>query len=1187
MERDGTKMNDRNGDLKRLRDYLVGSLEDDATVVELEMQLLSNDHFADEVLVIESELIEEFLDGELDDAENEKFVRHFLASPDRRRKLRLTKNLREYAEQTASVPIKIRVQNQLSVMRLIYQWRVAMAAFILLAVAIGVWQLATYQSDADRGLAELRKAYVGIRPMESRISAITDYVPYSVTRGTSVTTADAAAHDRADRYLKDATLDSTDGRSFHALALLYLTDKNYDRALQEFNKALALRPTDAVLQSDLGAAYLEIAKSKDGEKEGAKILELLNESLKHLDQSIALNPKLPEPRFNRALCLEKLNYTEQARLAWSQYLEVDPNSKWADEVRQKIQAMESNSLKERTSSELETDFLAAFRNGDENTASKLSSENRELIRDKYLPTRLATSYINAPTDRRDEFRRALLYEGQIEMKLTGDPFANQIARYYSTASESKLDLLRQAQTEIRAGIASCLDQRYEEAGGPFSSARDKFTRSGNTEEAKLAQYFLAYSMINSKQYEKAIGDLEEIRTFARSRGYRWLEATVTHWIASCFLSLSEPTEARQSFEDAASLADFVKDNYSAQRNRLGLATLYSDCGQKKEALTYLFKTFESANKNQTSFRQRYRNISVAQVILSSVQLESLAGVSSLEAVAVSDLLRDEMFIAQSRLLASATFVKIGKIPEAREFAREGKARAEAIVDEQTRQKILAHAALKFGNIELSAGDYFASQKYFAEAATYYDSVDQPLNREDAHNGLLMTYLQGQNDVELDKQLPKSIEIAETFGTRILEERQRDSYFNSRQNVYDIAADFEFKRGNNERAYDYIEMSSSRTLLDRLRSNEAGHINLPGRPLSLNAIREKMPAAVQLIEYSVLTNKVLIWVVSKEKFTVVPISIQSTELDEKVLRFSRSISHSDNLANDDSEALRREFYRLLILPIRDQLDSGNEICIVPSKALFNIPFAALVSPEGRPLIADIKLFYASSANVFLRSTENSRARSNNRPETLLAVGNPSFDRTRFNGLENVEDAAKEAVDIAAMYDSSKTLLRGDATKHAFLQNIDSADIVHFAGHYVVAPGMPSSSFLLLAGNDNGTTGSPLTNGELSLLSFPRARVVILSACQTSSETIHGEGLTGISRTLLAAGVPQVVASQWSVESRPTADLMTKFHHYRRLENESTVSALRHAQLDLMNDPTGKFSDPFYWAAFAVFGGHSAF
>jgi CHAT domain-containing protein len=101
-------------------------------------------------------------------------------------------------------------------------------------------------------------------------------------------------------------------------------------------------------------------------------------------------------------------------------------------------------------------------------------------------------------------------------------------------------------------------------------------------------------------------------------------------------------------------------------------------------------------------------------------------------------------------------------------------------------------------------------------------------------------------------------------------------------------------------------------------------------------------------------------------------------------------------------------------------------------------------------------------------------------------------------------------------------------------------------------------------------------------------MVLAACRSGIENYYNaEGMAGMSRTMLAARVPLVVASQWNIDSAATAVLMKRFHELRVRDGIATTAALRKAQLELLNDPTGRFSSPYYWAGFAAYGGHAEF
>jgi len=111
-----------------------------------------------------------------------------------------------------------------------------------------------------------------------------------------------------------------------------------------------------------------------------------------------------------------------------------------------------------------------------------------------------------------------------------------------------------------------------------------------------------------------------------------------------------------------------------------------------------------------------------------------------------------------------------------------------------------------------------------------------------------------------------------------------------------------------------------------------------------------------------------------------------------------------------------------------------------------------------------------------------------------------------------------------------------------------------------------------GNDNGL----LTSSEILDLKL-HAELVVLSACDTGKGKLTGDGVIGLYRSLISAGVPSVIVSLWAVPDAPTAALMMEF--YQNLQkNPDKAQALRQAMLTTMkNHP-----EPKNWAAFTLIG-----
>ena len=128
--------------------------------------------------------------------------------------------------------------------------------------------------------------------------------------------------------------------------------------------------------------------------------------------------------------------------------------------------------------------------------------------------------------------------------------------------------------------------------------------------------------------------------------------------------------------------------------------------------------------------------------------------------------------------------------------------------------------------------------------------------------------------------------------------------------------------------------------------------------------------------------------------------------------------------------------------------------------------------------------------------------------------------------------------------------------------------------------PMYSKIVLSQADNEIEDGLLQTYEIYNMRL-NADMVVLSGCNSGlGELKRGEGLMGISRAFLYAGVPSLVVTLWPVEDRSTAVLMDTFYKYLK-KGYKKNKALQKAKIDLI---TSKdiMRDPFYWAPFILIG-----
>ena len=96
---------------EELRAYLLGTLDEDHKT-QFEERILTEPDVYEELLLVEEELIDQYLAGDLSAIEQQQFESHFLITAERQKNLRFGKLLQKYADsqtnltEEPSIPIQ-------------------------------------------------------------------------------------------------------------------------------------------------------------------------------------------------------------------------------------------------------------------------------------------------------------------------------------------------------------------------------------------------------------------------------------------------------------------------------------------------------------------------------------------------------------------------------------------------------------------------------------------------------------------------------------------------------------------------------------------------------------------------------------------------------------------------------------------------------------------------------------------------------------------------------------------------------------------------------------------------------------------------------------------------------------------------------------------------------------------------
>ena len=358
-----------------------------------------------------------------------------------------------------------------------------------------------------------------------------------------------------------------------------------------------------------------------------------------------------------------------------------------------------------------------------------------------------------------------------------------------------------------------------------------------------------------------------------------------------------------------------------------------------------------------------------------------------------------------------------------------------------------------------------------------------------------------------------------------------------------------------------------------------------------------------------------------------LTLAQDQVDALVDRLRRSTQLKRRRLPDFDIEASGVLYKALIAPVADQLRDVTSLDLDVSGSLASAPFAALLeSPPNADQLKKIHdsqdytglawlgrrmtLSYTLGPASFTRLRKEASAPPARLRATIYGDYEPNPHESALRlaearGLSNacrdqverglaamgpLPDTADEARGVAAKFQGARLVLGGDFTDADFMSNPDtgSADVILLATHGVLAMSscLPEPALLTSVGN----TGSGLIEASQLFDRQLKARLVVLSACDTAAggkldESITGladggDALSGLARGFIYAGARDVLATQWKVDAVSSGAEMTAFFDRASRPGVSLGEALSVSQKALYDDP--ETAHPFYWAGFVLMG-----
>ena len=342
---------------------------------------------------------------------------------------------------------------------------------------------------------------------------------------------------------------------------------------------------------------------------------------------------------------------------------------------------------------------------------------------------------------------------------------------------------------------------------------------------------------------------------------------------------------------------------------------------------------------------------------------------------------------------------------------------------------------------------------------------------------------------------------------------------------------------------------------------------PGAPKTPEEIRESLPENCTFLHYYYSPRRGGVLLVRRDSLRWISLEGTSESLKNRILSVMPFLSDAD--APIPREELR-ELHAVLMGPLEEFLPQGDLVVVIPHGALGYLPLETLLRGD-RYLVETHTLSYAPSLPTSLALLE-ARKGTGAFPRSALFAGNPAYPDPSLPPLPAAEEEARL---MGQFFPRSLVLTGGKATETAIKREAPFWELLHWATH-ARADSEASLNGEILFAPDENNDGS-LRAWEIFSMTF-QAECVILSACETGLGKLSPqEGLLGFVRSFVAAGVPSLVASLWSVYDLSTRDFFLAFYTYWK-GGASKAQALQKAKIRLRTT----YEHPAFWAPFILYG-----
>jgi CHAT domain-containing protein len=931
-------------------------------------------------------------------------------------------------------------------------------------------------------------------------------------------------------------LSTPDGR--HLQGLLDIGRGDLQGAEEIMTDLSRAQPNDVEVLNDLGVVYLGL-----GNQNPTRYLK----AIQVLERSHHLNPAAPAPRFNLVLAYRRAGLSELALTKQVEYERFERDPAW-------IRDLESSDIV-GSESELTGELGRMLSGGEESAAIAFFEKHVEAIRHvatnealnpagegfpssilRFVASRLLVDHRDSTlasmlTPLEGPFREKIIKSRQLVQKGT--------VAYYQTDYKESLRLFDKAENEI-AGILQGFDSLWIDLNRANSEIRLGCTACFQVAESRLDR-ILSTSNIEKLRWLRA----QALTARGSDSSFTQDYGRVIHILLDAAREFSEIGAPRDGTRAA---------NY--------LASMYYTAGDFDRSFQYIYQSRILAQKND-HVRLSQLNLLAGKV---AYRLGCLPCSIGFQKQAVTEA--RETSVAQRTASALASLATMYKTAGENDLARQELNEIKSLLAPLPQSRDVDLIDL---SVNLLCSDIGLAENNLTAAKRCLELNLEILKRQpkiipDYYSATLLqlarVHFRSGRIAEARRTFRQAADVIENNDASFAVPGLRSSFENERRNLYDSLIEFEADNGGMDAAWVYLQRYQSKLFLEFLGQMNPNVNEIHSEAVQRNQIQSHIPKDVQVVEYVLLPNRLLIWLVSNDIFVSKSVAVPRTELQKVIEDFLDGMRKQE-----DVKAQSETLYRLLIAPIEGDLDPHRAIAIIPDQDLHRLPFPALRNEATRRYLIESFALLESPNLTQLLATSGTPVRT-----SVVAFGTLADDFS----------ASGELSHLKSLYPNSRAYSGSAANKQEFLSAMKDAEVFHYSGHSVDASN-PLRSSLLLDGDHEGQNS--ISALDVSRQHMRPNSVVVLASCDSSvGNSRDGIEMRGLTSAFLISGAGSVVGSLWLVDTVSTSRLVSDFHN-GFAHGTSVAEALRQGQLTFIKSGT-QSSHPYFWSGFVVTGSISA-